>query len=47
MGLIRVYVQAKENLNLEIAKEVEKLYLEGLSYSEALKKAKEFYKLEG
>nr|DAF76795.1 MAG TPA: hypothetical protein [Caudoviricetes sp.] len=43
MGVIKVFVQAKENENLKIAKETEKLYLEGLSYKAALRKAKEIY----
>lgn len=43
MGVIRIYVQSKENLDLKIAKEVEKLYLEGLSYNAALRKAKEIF----
>ena len=39
MGVIKTYVQAKENATLQVAKETEKLYLEGLSYREALEKA--------
>ena len=44
MGVIKIYVQSKEKECLSIAKETEKLYLEGLSYRAALRKAKEIYK---
>lgn len=47
MGVIKVYVQAKEKESLEIAKETEKLYLEGLSYKAALRKAKEIFMNKG
>lgn len=43
MGVIKVFVQAKERESLEVAKETEKLYLDGLSYNAALRKAKEMY----
>ena len=43
MGVIKVFVQAKENENLKVAKETERLYLEGLNYKAALRKAKEIY----
>lgn len=39
MGLIDKYAQIKDNLNKEIADETRRLYLEGLTYKEALKKA--------
>lgn len=47
MGIIKVFVQAKEKESLEIAKETEKLYLEGLSYNAALRKAKEIFEKKG
>lgn len=43
MGIIKTFVQAKENESLKISKETEKLYLKGLCYREALRKAKEIY----
>ena len=43
MGVIKTFVQVKENENLEIATETERLYLKGLCYREALRKAKEIY----
>ena len=47
MGIIKVYVQAKEKESLEIAKETEKIYLsERLSYRSALRKAKENFNKE-
>ena len=47
MGIIKVYVQAKEKESLEIAKETEKLYLtERLSYRASLRKAKENFNKE-
>lgn len=46
MGVIKTFVQVKENENLEIAKETERLYLKGLGYREALRKAKEIYMKE-
>jgi len=39
MGLIEQYAKIKDNLNKEIADETRRLYLEGLTYQEALKKA--------
>lgn len=44
MGVIKFFVQAKEKESLEIAKETERLYLSGLNYNAALRKAKEMYK---
>ena len=41
MGVIKSYVQSKENTNLDIAKETERLYISGLNYKDALRKAKE------
>lgn len=47
MGIVKVYVQAKEKESLEIAKETEKLYLtERLSYRASLRKAKENFNKE-
>lgn len=46
MGVIKVFVQAKEKESLEIAREVEKLYLSGLDYNAALRKAKENFNNE-
>lgn len=43
MGVIKVFVQAKEKESLEVAKETERLYLEGLNYNAALIKAKKMY----
>lgn len=43
MGIIEHFVMIKDKLNTNIADEVRKLYLEGLTYPEALKKAKEIY----
>ena len=40
MNIITAYVIAKENLNLEIAKKTAELYLDGMTYKEALEKAK-------
>lgn len=47
MGVIKVFVQAKENENLEVARECERLYLSGLTYTESLNKAKEMYSYSG
>lgn len=47
MGVIKVYVQAKEKESMQIAKETERLYLEGLDYRAALRKAKEIYLEKG
>lgn len=41
MNVIAAYVIAKENLNMEIAKKTAELYLDGMTYEEALEKAKE------
>lgn len=41
MGVIKIYVQSKENTNLDIAKETERLYISDLNYKDALRKAKE------
>ncbi|MDO5518689.1 MAG: hypothetical protein Q4F66_14125 [Clostridium sp.] len=41
MNIITVYVQAKENLSREIGELTAEFFLEGLSYKEALKRAKE------
>lgn len=43
MGVIKVFVQAKEKQPLEVAKETEKLYIQGLSYRAALRKAQSMY----
>lgn len=43
MGLIEQYARNKDKLDEDIADEVKRLYLEGLTYQEALKKAKEMY----
>ena len=45
MGIIRRMTLEKKE-SLEIAKETEKLYLKGLGYRAALRKAKEIY-MEG
>lgn len=42
MNIITVYVQAKENLSREIGELTAQYFLEGLSYEEALEKAKEY-----
>ena len=44
MNVIAAYVIAKENLSREIAMKTAELYLEGWTYEEALKKAKEIIK---
>ena len=41
MNVITVYVIEKENLSREIAEKTAELYLSGMSYEEALRKAKE------
>ena len=47
MGVIKVFVQAKERESLEVAKETERLYLtKRLSYRAALRKAKENFNKE-
>lgn len=43
MNIIAAYVIAKENLNLEIAKKTAELYLDGMTYKEALEKAKRMF----
>ena len=43
MGVIKSYVQSKENTNLDIAKETERLYISGLNYKDALRKAKKIH----
>lgn len=44
MNVIAAYVIAKEKLSREIAMKTAELYLEGKTYEEALKKAKEIIK---
>ena len=44
MSVIAAYVIAKENLSREIAMKTAELYLEGKTYEEALRKAKEIIK---
>lgn len=46
MGSIRLYVELKENESLEIAKRTEQLFLKGLDYQAALRKAKEEFSRE-
>lgn len=43
MNVIAVYVMTKEKLSREIAEKTAELYMSGMSYEEALEKAKEFY----
>lgn len=43
MNVIAAYVIAKENLNRKIADKTAELYLEGMSYKEALEKAEKIY----
>lgn len=44
MNVIAYYVVTKEKLCREIANKTAELFLGGMSYEEALKKAKELYK---
>lgn len=44
MNVIAFYVMTKENVNRKIAEKTADLYFEGMSYKEALEKAKEMYK---
>ena len=44
MNVIAVYVMTKEKMCREIADKTVELYMSGMSYEEALKKAKELYK---
>lgn len=41
MNVIASYVMTKENVSKDIALKTAELYMEGMSYGEALKKAKE------
>ncbi|MBZ0312436.1 hypothetical protein K7185_08120 [Clostridium butyricum] len=41
MNVIAVYVMTKEDVNREIADKTVELYMDGMSYEEALKRAKE------
>ena len=43
MSVMSVYVQMKENIAQHIADKTAELYMNGLSYEEALMKAKELY----
>lgn len=43
MNVIAYYVVTKENLCREIADKTSELFLNGMSYEQALKKAKELY----
>ncbi|WP_294377105.1 hypothetical protein [uncultured Clostridium sp.] len=43
MNVIAVYVMTKEKLAKKIADKVVEFYMSGMSYEEALKKAKEIY----
>ena len=43
MNVIAYYVVTKENLCREIADKTAELFLNGMSYEQALKKAKELY----
>lgn len=43
MSVMSVYVQMKENIARRIADKTAELYMNGLSYEEALMKAKELY----
>lgn len=43
MNVITVYVMTKEKLSREIAEEVVELYMSGMSYEDAINKAKEIY----
>ena len=45
MNVIAVYVMTKEKVNREIAEKTAELYFKGMSYEEALEKAKECYRL--
>jgi len=44
MNAIAVYVMTKEKLSREIAEKVVELYMSGMRYEEALKKAKQIIK---
>lgn len=44
MNVIAVYVMTKEKLSREIAEKTAELYLDGMSYEEALERAKEIYR---
>lgn len=43
MNVIAAYVVAKEKLNRKIAEKTADFYLDGMSYKEALEKAKKLY----
>lgn len=43
MNVIAAYVIAKENENRKIADKTAQLYFEGMSYDEALKRARKIY----
>ena len=45
MNVIAVYVMTKEKMCREIADKTVEFYMNGMSYKEALKKAKECYRL--
>lgn len=44
MNVIAVYVRTKEKMCREIADKTVELYMSGMSYKEALEKAKELFK---
>ena len=44
MNVIAVYVMTKEKMCREIADKTVEVYMSGMSYEEAFKKAKELYK---
>ena len=43
MNVIAAYVVAKENLDRKIAEKTADFYLDGMTYKEALEKAKKVY----
>jgi hypothetical protein len=43
MGKLAVYADIKDKLNKDIADETRRLYMDGLTYQAALRKAKEIY----
>ena len=45
MNVIAAYVMKKEKMSKEIAQKTAELYLTGMSYEEAFKKAKEYFGL--
>lgn len=44
MNVIAVYVMTKEKMCREIADKTVELYMSGMSYEEAFKKAKDFFR---